>query len=77
VLGGDAGWKSDRLTRRRNARPIVIGTNRKWLIEVNANWIRARSTFIVGHLREKGCTVFAWSLKVMVFVRESGGIAPI
>src|SRR5215472_428999 len=35
----------------RKARPIVTGTKKKWLIEVNANWIRARSTFIGGDLR--------------------------
>src|SRR5215471_5479122 len=30
----------------KNASPIVTGTKKKWLIEVNANWIRARSTFM-------------------------------
>jgi hypothetical protein len=30
----------------RKASPIVTGTNRKWLTDVNANCHRARSTFI-------------------------------
>ena len=31
----------------RKASPIVMGTNRKWLIDVNANCHRARSTFVI------------------------------
>jgi len=35
----------------KKASPIVTGTKKKWLIEVNANCTRARSTFIVGDPR--------------------------
>src|SRR5262249_6346482 len=60
----------------RNASPIVAGTKKKWLIVRNANLIRARSTFAIGHLRRYPGTVRSWSLSVMVIARRSPGHRP-